>query len=431
MHKPIHLETIEMLVQSIQHHVGEDGRMAQFLFGQPGDQFSWKGMGTTIYFSDLKITKAALFVRRQGPLHLKSISLQDIVSLLQNFIMDNYWYIFEDVGFVPQVVSASVSHNTKLKLADAIAQSSIFAPVDQLTLYPLATVNVESALAAGKIFLIPAASLEAHLPSNVDRSLIDPEFFPPLKDKKYKQQVPSAWLGVSAPSTLASNKQKAAILGALALTQMDRYRHQFTGRHVFGGTMSFGEKGYTYSPDTRAHTPPLGQTVTITDQDKGWLDILATKLQANERSARMEIKALEYFYRAWPLGPSERFPVLCMALDGIFGDANQATQAVIDGVRSVAGSHVDDTRLRKLMNLRAVVIHGAAPDVYDSSKYEKYYAEYASDPIRDMELVVARCLRSKIFQDTLIEHADPHAELIAQQQALGRLPKTLSSASII
>jgi hypothetical protein len=120
-----------------------------------------------------------------------------------------------------------------------------------------------------------------------------------------------------------------------------------------------------------------------------------------------------------------------MALDAVFGDANHASQAVIDGVRTAIGHHVSDARLRLLMDLRASVIHGGAPDVYDSRKYARYYERYDADPIHDLELVVGQCLRASIFGVALQEHPDPHADLVAKAQASGRLPQNLSRSTIL
>ena len=39
-----------------------------------------------------------------------------------------------------------------------------------------------------------------------------------------------------------------------------------------------------------------------------------------------------YFYRAWPLDEDERFPILFMALDAVFGDQEKVTQSIINGV---------------------------------------------------------------------------------------------------
>ena len=83
------------------------------------------------------------------------------------------------------------------------------------------------------------------------------------------------------------------------------------------------------------------------------------------------------------------------------------------------------------MKLRGAVVHGAAPDVYESEYYDAYYAAYGEDPICDLELVVARCLRLNIFGDKFFVHPDPHAAIVKQQQELGRLPRNLRGKTII
>ena len=83
------------------------------------------------------------------------------------------------------------------------------------------------------------------------------------------------------------------------------------------------------------------------------------------------------------------------------------------------------------MQLRNSVVHGGAPDVYDSRKYARYFDDYDADPIHDLELVVAGCLRLKIFGDNLKEHADPNAAIVAQAQAKGLLPKNMSRSTIL
>ena len=50
------------------------------------------------------------------------------------------------------------------------------------------------------------------------------------------------------------------------------------------------------------------------------------------------------------------------------------------------------------MRLRAAVIHGGAPDVYDSSSYAKYFEDYEQDPVRDLERIVVRCLQIVVFE---------------------------------
>jgi hypothetical protein len=205
----------------------------------------------------------------------------------------------------------------------------------------------------------------------------------------------------------------------------------FSGRQMFGGRCTIAEDGRTTVSLGEPHTPALMHNIAIREQDATWLNVLASKLLSNEKVATRQIKALEYFYRAWPLDPAERFPILCMALDAIFGESHQATKSVINGIRSTLGPHVSEPRLRLLMDLRNSVLHGGAPDVYDSREYAKYYDQFGEDPIHDLELVTGRCLRSNVFGDTLKEHVDPNEEIIAQAQAAGRLPSKLFRPSIL
>jgi hypothetical protein len=311
-----------------------------------------------------------------------------------------------------------ISAQTKLLLADELDVSAIFKPVLDLTLYPLVPITAGKSFVSDTFFLLSPAELTRKGLSDDVAKWITADSFPPLVDWKGKMELGvGSWLGIRSPVIQAANKTKAAILGAIALTSQPMYRYMFSGRHQFGGyctitadfrtTISFGE----------SHTPPLMHNIELTDRDHPWLAILVAKLCASDKATRRQLRVLEYFYRAWYLDPSERFPVLCMALDAIFGDANNATQAVIQGVQNTIGSHISDDRLRQLMSLRAAVIHGGAPDVYDSRKYAKYYTEHGCDPIFDMELVVAQCIRIKVFGTTLMVHPGPNAEVKYHRQS--------------
>jgi hypothetical protein len=63
-------------------------------------------------------------------------------------------------------------------------------------------------------------------------------------------------------------------------------------------------------------------------------------------------------------------------------------------------------------------VHGGAPNVYESSSYEKYYETYEDDPTRDLELIVARCLQAVIFGDCFAERPHTYAELIKQHTGM-------------
>ncbi|MDB5583340.1 MAG: hypothetical protein JWR80_8516 [Bradyrhizobium sp.] len=353
--------------------------------------------------------------------------------MLQNFVKENYWLIMNGILFeqFDGSYAERVPAEAKKKFAKALASSEIFRPHDDLTLFPIIPVRVESDFDSGPFFLIRPTSLtENRLPVGIDLNLLEPSSFPPLSNFGGPKESPGAWLGIRSPVFQASNKMKAAILGAMALTPSPNNRHMFSMRRVFGGRCTITSGGAS-TGSGEAHTPPMMHDIIIGERDAEWLGILAVKLTANERPVRRQLKALEYYYRAWSLDPSERFPILCMALDAIFGHANHATQAVVDGVREVLGSHVREARVRLLMDLRASVIHGGAPDVYDSRKYGRYYDDYEADPIHDLELVVAKCLQIQIFGDAFKEHPDPNAAIIAQAQASGGLPRKLSRNTIL
>lgn len=104
--------------------------------------------------------------------------------------------------------------------------------------------------------------------------------------------------------------------------------------------------------------------------------------------------------------------------DGLSGEekdtrvASRATQAVIDAVRPIMGAEYTYERLKRLLSLRASVIHGGAPDVCESDSYHRYYVDYGEDPIQDLELIVARCLQSVIFRGHLKERPHTYADLI-------------------
>jgi hypothetical protein len=233
-----------------------------------------------------------------------------------------------------------------------------------------------------------------------------------VADWEGKKERPGSWLGIRSPVIQASNKMKTAILGALALTPHPRYRHQFSMRAMFGGVFTLNADGGSIMSYGEHHTPGMSEDIVVRKSDHEWLAALSPKLLDASGSVRRQVRALEYFYRAWPLDAPDRFPWLFMALDALFGDSSQATQAVIDAIGKHDEVNFEYERLKLLLRLRASVIHGGAPDVYDSDKYHRYYEQYGDDPIFDLELITSRCLRSEIFGGLLIEHPDPNADLI-------------------
>ena len=360
------------------------------------------------------------------------LSVEDICGMLREFLIEN----FQDVGretyceHFTESYARRVSEPTKEVLAQSLAASSIFSPANELSLFPLVPLTVEENFTSPSFFLCTPDTLLENFDTDLRRNLA-PDTFPPLADYKYRTERPNAWLGIRSPIPQASAKIKASILGAAALTLPLNYRHMFSKRKMFGGDCTINNERPISFTFGEPHTPPLAYNLIIRQCDQDWLAILANKLGSNVQEDRRHLRALEYLYRAWPLGPSERFPVLCMTLDAVYSEASQTTQAIVDGVCETLGAHLDERRLRRLIKIRAAVIHGGAPDVYDSSEYIKYYRTYSADPIKDLCEIVTESLRRRIFEEKLHAKDVHNADLIAQMQAKGQLPSNSDTGGIL
>jgi hypothetical protein len=417
--KRLYREAIELLLSAI-YWRGGDGLKTSFSFGRPGAPHHDRRMGVEFSYRQTELVRAVLFVRRHGPPYLRMISLSDVRTSLTNFLSENYWYLVDetfgqsfDCSFAEHVSEAP-----KQELALALEQSELFRPSQLSTLFPLATVTVERDFDSDTFFVTRPEGLDhRRLPKTVSQRWVKPDQFPPMKDWKGISQVPSAWLGVRSPALLAAKKMRSAILGAFALVLHPNERYLFTGRKTFGGYCILNEGLTTSLGDS--HTPPIADDIVLTDADHPWLAILDKKLLSTDKHDRKHLKALEYFYRAWPYGHAERFPVLFMALEALFeaGERDGVTRTVMKGVTALLGDEYAEERLRLLIELRGSVIHGGAPDVYDSRKYGRYWQAYGADPIRDLEQITAACLRKAVFDDVLVEHPYSHADLIAKHMA--------------
>lgn len=420
------LETVDLLLDSMSSEVGEDGML--HLFNARGESFQVSGIYVSVFFSRRKLVAAALHARSAGAAYLRDLSVSDIMGLLTDFAKRNYPLCSTGVPFGANTPSylPTCDLATRTRLAEALRASAVFTAPLHLVLFPLVTVTTEQDFSTPSLFL--------RAPANLAREFVDPPRelapmqFPPLINARMRSEVPACWMGFRAANLASAEKRARAALGALALTQSHSYRHMFSGRTVWGGHCVFDRQisfGFR-----ECLTPPIMENIVLDADDHSWLTVLANLIASESRPARRQLSALQYYYRAWSLGPSERFPLLCMALEALFGDANRATAAVLEGVDGAIGP-LDKRRLTLLMKIRGSVIHGGAPDVYESSKYGQYFRRYGEDPIRDMGLVVAACLRQVIFEGELVEHEEPHQEIIAQAKAKGRMPPARDRETVL
>lgn len=391
----------------------QDGGSTKFMFGPPGAPRWAMTSGAELYFARVPMLQAALHLRNVGALFLRTLSIGDVESRVMSYLKDNYGLVAAEAWgqrFVEPYASR-LSRDTKARLAEALAASELFSPRDYVTLFPLVSIVVSNEFVSGPFFLVQPKSLSTtQLGHTVD---LKPEQFPPFASWNGRVERPTSWLGVRAAAEPAAKRIRNAVLGAIALLPHPRERHMFTGRKMFGGIASLNN-GWSFSFGGPC-TPALSEDIKITTEDSTWLSLLASKVVDIEESARKQMKALEYYYRAWPLREVERFPVLFMALDAIFGDASQHTRAVADAVNASMGPTYDVARLKLLLRMRASVIHGGAPDVYDSSSYVKYYERYALDPIHDLELVTSKCIQDVVFKGLLASRPHTYAEVVRKE----------------
>lgn len=427
-------DVISELLLSAMYKDPKRGLKHSFFFGKPGERYAlgFGGGGTTLYYNSAAMTECALAYRQDGPPHLRYLPLEEVRSLLSDFV-SQYYGILAKETFLARFDTSyaeTVSPMIKKAFAAAMAQSDLFHPQQSRFLFPLSPLQMSAAF-DGSVFALCAAGdltterLETRLPT----AYLTPTQFPPSADFQGRKEAVTSWLVVKSPARRAARKWRAAILGAAALAPY--YRHRFSGRKIVSGVCEITAGGGVSFSFGETHTPPLSDDLVLSLPDHAWLSRMDALLQAHDDQSRRYVRALQYFYRAWPRDAVERFPLMFMTLDAVFGEKNNATQIVIDAIRNLLGSHIDEKRLRDLMDMRASVIHGGSPDIYDSSKYPKYIRKYDADPISDLEDVVAACLRQRIFDGALLVRDDPHRELVERLVAEGELPANHRPRSIL
>lgn len=414
---------IDMLLAAMFCQRNPDRQQHTFMYSEPGKPNLLTGAGFEVNYDLRGLLKTALFMRRNAASHLRSLSVSDVQKALTDFLSSNFGIIGNEAwdGCLMGVgqksdesFSAFVSEGTKEQLAEAIQASNLFVEPRHLFVFPLVVVEVaENFDCASFFFVEPTGLTLERLPPGYAAVDLRSESFPPFARRNGTDQVPSSWLGVWAPTKQAAKRNRAAILGALALLPHRHERYLFTMRTVFGGFCVFD--GSLTMVSSEPHTPALSERVLIGREDHSWLTVLAEKIVSPVKADRRSMRALEYFYRAWVPDPTRRFPTLFGALDAIYGDAAQATQSVIEAVGPVMGAAYDYQRLKLLLGLRASVIHGGAPNVYESSAYHRYYERYEEDATHDLELIVARCLQAVIFGSTMRERPHTYAELFKRE----------------
>lgn len=129
----------KLLLSAMYRTRGDDGLENRFLVGPPGTPLWQRRISTFVFFRRRLLVRAALYVRKSGPLHLRSTAMNDIQSQLRDFAIANYGLFATDT-FLRQFEESyneRIGHDVKARLADLLAASELFSPRSCLALYPL------------------------------------------------------------------------------------------------------------------------------------------------------------------------------------------------------------------------------------------------------------------------------------------------------
>ena len=356
------------------------------------------GMGRKLFFDTRGLAVVSLQLRKIGPDYLKFLSAGEISSELTRFLTNNFWCfgILSLVNFDGSLADAcSVEQLTQF--ANEFRSSDLITPSQQTTLFPLSTVNVTTPIKYD-LFAITNNQFDGldALISNEIVSYLRITDDDVVSTMVGNQRI-SGWLVVLSNHYNEALRLRSAVLGCLAASQPLKERSLFNNSEVCGGHLHIN-KGRVNVSFAEQHTPSLFSQIEVNAETMDQLNGLAECLLGDIRTKNRYLSCLAYFYRAWFLNEIERFPTHCMALEALASEIGNETNQIISFVRSLAGDSFDDSRLRKLLGLRGAVIHGGAPGVYESSKYEKYVEHYRADPIIDLEIIVTSCINHVVLK---------------------------------
>ena len=403
---------------------GDNGRSRShaFMYGRKGAS-SWESCGgTEVHYDERLMLEAAFLAREIGAPYLQKVPVDTILNLCRNLISENY-IIWADETFLAEFNTSYfdfISESSLIEFSREIKESEVFKPSQLLFVFPIQTVCIEEEYQGENYRLINPKSLnDIKNPFDIISFGFEANLFPPSKRLSNRFYPFSSWLCVTSPHIKEAHKNKAAILATLSLKYKYGLRYQFNMVRHIGGYCSFGKDMTNVIGDS--HTPSVSQDINVTKIDLPALKMLDYLLSSSEKEDKRKIKALEYLYRAWFLDESERFPFLFMCLESLYGDADNATQSIIDGIKSAVTINVPDTRLRLLIKLRGSIVHGRAPEIYDSRKYSQYYKRYNICPSRDLGILVAACINFTVFKCLIMEQQDEHQAIIDKAKAEGKL----------
>lgn len=381
----------------------EQGARCAFTFSpnRRTSEYEFGGIGVEIFFDFKILSRVSVMLRSCGGLHLKNLPRSEISSMVIKFVRENFHIIGRDIFSVApdKKFNELLDKATKIELANELSKSAFFYPDWSKFIFPLCDVTASEDYFGTNFSFVRASSLiDERIVSASQASNLLPDTFPPLLRFQGRRRYPASWLIVESANERTAKRLMNAVLGSFSLAVSDRQRYLFSGRTMFGGLAELKSASLSFTMSDPL-TPGLMNNLILGKQDAAWMGVTDELLKSSDIEGRRQLKSLEYYYRSWPGNSSDRFVFLCMAMEALFGNANESTSSVIEGIQELFDPELNRKRLRLLMKLRGAVFHGSAPEIYDSSKYAKYVADYSSDPAEDLEVLIAECLKRSIFGD--------------------------------
>ena len=411
------------------YHRDQDGtRLAERVSPiQLESKWDFARIQSTVFLDTAALSDVAYCVRLSGPDYLKALSISQVTSLLRDIVRENYWRVARD--WPANSGGHLVLEDTDIDPVCLHFSQAIVSPSTIHFLFPLTSLKVDRAFEFKRWSLLPPSELSRIVSDFAQRDSLKANQMPLFADEGVKGKPVNSWLVIASPAKEHAQKLKRIVLGAIALCPLRRDRHQFSLRANSDGYCYISDGVWTAS--SPAHMPPIVD-ILLEHNDYPWLCTLSKLLESSQKVDLRKLNALEYYYNAWFLTEPQRCAVFFSSLEAIFcADQGKSTEALREGIKRVLTSITDEQRLKTITDLRNSIVHGGSPDAYSSKKYQKYYREYKTDILDDIEIITERCLRIHIFGELFREQPDSNAEIITKYQSLGILPTNGRSNSIL
>ena len=424
-YEDFHLETVKLLLKSLFCYTDNiDSNIfnsKRFSFNEIGMfqegpfRFVEDDLSVRAYTKMNLFNRAVSYFSNNSYPYIKRRHKERIKGYLLDFFpsMYVYWFIKDVILRVP-FKGSFYKQISEIELKTLSTYFAIKCSVDfrsYLSIYPLNTVDVENDYYTkdGNLFLVKSLfpGIRSFLKDS-DEIIETPNLYPPTLNRgfEFEKVEVASWLGIKTHPQ-DHDRLKKIILGAISLNLHNRRRKLFTMRtDVTSNVMTFD---HGCSMSFTQLTPPIHANIIISKKDGKWLKILDSKLSSQKSSDVQEMKALEWYYKSW-FGADQlaEYGNLFSTLSALFQDTDskKLKRDILRELKIDNNSELERKRLDLLYKIRnKLSVHPDPIEAQDLDEYVEYQSNFG-DPIQDMRVITAMCLRNKIFGDTIVVDED-------------------------